>query len=111
MISITSISFNKFLQMGAINGDAELDEEEIAALKWDIPFYRQLGLLAPASPPGEIFCETCDEMASIYYSNGVAKAACPNCGPSPLLTLQPCYLQGLTDETSRQDSLYRGNPK
>lgn len=80
MISNTSISFNKFLQMGAINGDAELDEEEIAALKWDIPFYRQLGLLAPASPPGEIFCETCDEMASIYYSNGVAKAACPNCG-------------------------------
>jgi len=80
MISNNSTSFEKFLEMGAVNGDAELDEEEIAFLKWDIPFYRQLGLLAPASPPGEIFCETCDEMASIYYSNGVAKAACPKCG-------------------------------
>lgn len=80
MISNTSISFNKFLQMGSVNGDAELDEEEIASLNWNIPLYRQLGLLAPASPPGEIYCETCDEMAKIYYFNGMAQAVCPNCG-------------------------------
>ena len=80
MISNTSISFNKFLQMGSVNGDAELDEEEIASLNWNIPLYRQLGLLAPASPPDEIYCETCDEMAKIYYFNGTAQAVCPNCG-------------------------------
>ena len=80
MNSSTSISFNKFLQMGSVNGDAELDEAEIASLKWNIPLYRQLGLLVPASPPDEIYCETCDEMAKIYYFNETAQAVCPNCG-------------------------------
>ena len=89
MISNTSISFNKFLQMGSVNGDAELDEEEIASLNWNIPLYRQLGLLAPASPPGEIYCETCDEMASIYYCNGKAQAVCPRCG---IYTPQSCQI-------------------
>ena len=80
MNSSTSTSFNKFLQMGSVIGDAELDEAEIASLKWNIPRYQQLGLLVPASPPHEIYCETCDEMAKIFYFNGTAQAACPKCG-------------------------------
>ena len=66
--------------MGSVNGDAEFDEERIGCFGWDIPFFRQMGLLVPAPPPGEVFCETCDASARIVFQNGRAVAVCPNCG-------------------------------